>query len=180
MTTAQPTMTRLAQKIELSKPYRVSIGHPDRVAILLVGTGGTGSFTAHILAQLASWAATSDLDLRLYFIDPDTVEQKNLVRQNFCQAELGQPKAFTLAWRYSAAFGLSIIPVVDCFSARMLEIYKPGHSLNGTLMIVIGAVDNFQARRDIAEAITARLSGQFGYVSPRDRLEGQRFCRPLS
>ncbi len=83
---------------------------------------------------------------------------------------MGQPKAFTLAWRYSAAFGLNIIPVVDCFSARMLEIYKPGHSLNGTLMIVISAVDNFQARRDIAEAITARLSGQFGYVSPRDRV----------
>ena len=53
MATAQPAMTRLSQKIELSKPYRVSIGHPDRVAILLVGTGGTGSFVAHILAQLA-------------------------------------------------------------------------------------------------------------------------------
>ena len=56
-------------------------------AILLVGVGGTGSFVAHILAQLACWAKTANIDMRLYFIDPDIVEQRNLVRQNFCPTD---------------------------------------------------------------------------------------------
>jgi hypothetical protein len=40
---AQPQLDRLAQKINVKQPYRLEIGHPDRVAILLVGVGGTGS-----------------------------------------------------------------------------------------------------------------------------------------
>jgi tRNA A37 threonylcarbamoyladenosine synthetase subunit TsaC/SUA5/YrdC len=59
------------------------------------------------------------------------------VRQNFCQAELGQAKAFTLAWRYSAAFGLNITPVVNRFEAGMLEDFRPRQSLNGALTLVV-------------------------------------------
>lgn len=165
----RPSLERLARKIDVTRQYRVEVGHPDRVVILLVGCGGTGSFLAHILAQLAAWAATAGIDLRLYFVDPDTVEEKNLVRQNFCRAELGAPKAFTLAWRYTAAFGVTITPVVERFSARLLERYRPQYSPNGTLMIVVGAVDNVCARRDIAEAITAQLQ-RWPYKGGRDRL----------
>lgn len=170
LTAVQPGLVRLAQKINVHKQYRVEIGHPDRVAILLVGVGGTGSFAAHILAQLAAWAATAGIDLRLYFIDPDTVEEKNLVRQNFCRAELGAPKAFSLAWRYTAAFGVTITPVVERFKPAMLDRYKPRSSTHGTLMIVVGAVDNVCARRDIAEAITQRLRSEWSYQTGRDKL----------
>lgn len=166
---AQPQLDRLAQKINVNKQYRLEIGHPDRVVILLVGTGGTGSFVAHILAQLASWAAAAGIDMRLYFVDPDTVEEKNLVRQNFCRAELGAPKAFTLAWRYTAAFGVTITPVVERFSAAMLDRYQPKYTTNGSLMIVVGAVDNVCARRDIAEAMTGHLQ-KWPWSSGRDRL----------
>jgi PRTRC genetic system ThiF family protein len=155
---AQPGAAGIAHKLNLQKQYRIEIGHPDRVAILLVGVGGTGGHVAPILAQLAAWATGQGLDLRLYFIDPDVVEPKNLGRQNFCPAEVGYPKAFTLAWRYQAALGVNIIPVVERFSAAMLERYKPTYSPQGTLMIVIGAVDNVYARRDIAEAISAALA----------------------
>ena len=86
--------------------------------------------------------------MRLYFIDPDAVEEKNLVGQNFCPAEIGQPKAFTLAWRYTAVFGLNIIPVIKPFSAEMLKTYQPRPSPQGTLTIIVGAVDNVCARRD--------------------------------
>ncbi len=150
----QPVI-RAARRLNIERTYRINIGQPDRIAILLVGVGGTGSHCAHILAQLAAWALTSGLDLRLYYIDPDAVEEKNLVRQNFCQAELGQAKAFTLAWRYSAAFGLTITPVVNRFEARMLEDFRPQHSLNGTLTLLVGAVDNHPARREMAEAVSA-------------------------
>lgn len=166
---AQPSLTRLARTIAVARQSRVEIGHPDRMTILLVGTGGTGSFVAHILAQLAAWATTAAIDMRLYFIDPDVVEEKNLVRQNFCRAELGAPKAVTLAWRYTAAFGVTIIPVVERFSAALLERYKPRPSPNGTLMLIVGAVDNVCARRDIAEAITAHLQ-KWPYTTGRSKL----------
>jgi PRTRC genetic system ThiF family protein len=159
-------VAKLARRLDLQKRYRVNIGHPDRVAILLAGCGGSGSFAAHILAQLAAWAAGAGLDLRLYFIDPDTVEEKNLVRQNFCRAEIGYPKALTLAWRYTAAFGITITPVVKRFSAEMLKEYMPALSTQGRLMIVVGAVDNVQARRDIAGAITDMLEKN---KDPRNR-----------
>lgn len=141
-----------------SPRYRLDIGHPERVVILLVGCGGTGSFAAHSLAQLAVWAKGAGLDLRLYFVDPDVIEEKNLVRQNFCPAEIGQPKALSLAWRYTAAFGLNIIPVLKPFSADLLTRLQPQSSPQGTLTLLVGAVDNVAARRDMAQAITTRLA----------------------
>lgn len=152
----QPPLRRIAQ-LETGQPHPVNIGHPERVVILLVGCGGTGSHCAHILAQLAGWAKSVGLDLRLYFIDPDTIEPKNLIRQNFCPAEVGYPKAFSLAWRYSAAFGLAITPVVEPFSAELLNRYAPRYAPQGTLTLIVGAVDNVCARRDIAEAVTEWL-----------------------
>ena len=148
---------RAARQLELTQPYRVEIGRPDRITLLLVGAGGTGGYVAPILAQLAHWGQSRGQDIRLCFIDPDRVETKNLVRQNFCPAEVGRAKAVTLAWRYSAAFGLNIIPVVDRFSAPLLARYKPAYSPQGRLTIVIGAVDNVRARRDIAAAVTAAM-----------------------
>jgi PRTRC genetic system ThiF family protein len=155
------------QTLSLQRSYRLDIGHPDRVVIFLIGCGGTGSHTGPILAQLAVWAQSAGIDLRLYFVDDDRIEEKNLVRQNFCQAEIGYPKAFSLAWRYTAAFGLTITPVVERFSAELLDRYKPSYSPQGTLTIVVGAVDNVHARRDMAEAITAKLRTQ---PNPRDKL----------
>jgi PRTRC genetic system ThiF family protein len=155
--------------LSIEKHYKVEMGRPDRVAILLVGCGGTGGFAAHIIAQFAVWASQNGIDIRLYFVDPDKVEDKNLVRQNFCKAEVGYEKAITLAWRFSAAFGLTITPIVDCFSATLLERVRPTGAANGSLTVVIGAVDNFQARRDIADAVTRWINGRKG-TSSRDKI----------
>ncbi|MCP4385694.1 MAG: hypothetical protein GY798_30515, partial [Hyphomicrobiales bacterium] len=54
----------ISQSLQMPKQYRIDIGHPDRVVILLVGCGGSGSFTAHILAQLACWAKGAGIDMR--------------------------------------------------------------------------------------------------------------------
>ncbi|MCP4361903.1 MAG: hypothetical protein GY796_28150, partial [Chloroflexi bacterium] len=142
------------QKLMTEKQYHVLYGNPGRIAIFLIGCGGSGSFAAHILAQLSVWAETVGLDMRLYFVDHDTIEEKNLVRQNFCRAEVGYPKAFALAWRYAVAFGITIVPLVERFSAGLLREHKPKSCPEGTLTIVIGAVDNVAARQQIAEAIT--------------------------
>ena len=36
-------VVRAAQRLNTERSYRINIGQPDRVAILLVGVGGTGS-----------------------------------------------------------------------------------------------------------------------------------------
>lgn len=160
---SQPGAAASARRmLAMEKRYRIDIGRPDRITILLVGCGGTGSYAAHVLAQLAHQAKEQGLDMRLVFIDPDRVEPKNLARQNFCPAEVGYPKALTLAWRYSAAFGLGITPVVERFRPEMLREYRPLPSPQGGLMIVVGAVDNAAARREIADALTGAIEAERG------------------
>ena len=81
------------------------------LSITLVGCGGTGSWLAPAIARIARVlldAGEPDRRVSVTFVDPDTVEQKNLARQNFCAAELGANKARALALRYGAAWGLDI------------------------------------------------------------------------
>ncbi len=130
-----------------AKRYRVEIGEPAQISIVLVGAGGTGSFAALHLARLAWAARDKGLTVKLGIIDPDVVEAKNIGRQNFAPAEIGQPKAVTLARRYGYAFGLEIPAIVARFEAAMLRHWLDTHR---TLSVVVGAVDNAAARRDIA------------------------------
>ena len=89
--------------------------------VTLAGCGGTGSFLALHLARLAYHARERHgLDVRLAFVDPDVVEEKNVGRQNFCPAEVGQPKAQRLMARYNRAFGLSIRAHVGRFEGDMV------------------------------------------------------------
>src|SRR5436305_7506314 len=79
----------------------------QRIALYLVGTGGTGSYLARHVARLA-WILQSQYrkTVSVTFIDPDYVEATNVLRQDFCQAEIGLPKARALALRYTAAYGI--------------------------------------------------------------------------
>jgi len=129
--------------INIEKPVPLLVGEPDWFQIVLVGAGGTGSFLAQDLARLA-WHARQRHDTRvqLAFIDPDVVEPDNLGRQNFVPAELGQPKARALAFRYSAGFGLDIAYAVQPFSPGLVQ--RPD---NRGFNLVLGAVDNAPARQ---------------------------------
>jgi PRTRC genetic system ThiF family protein len=134
-------------ELTMQKRYRLQTADPRDAHIVLVGCGGTGSFLALHLARLAYHARDRyDMDLRLTFIDPDTVEYRNLGRQNFAPAEVGRNKARALAWRYNRAFGLDIHAFPCKFDRRRLrDRWNIWH-------LIIGAVDNAAARRSIAKA----------------------------
>jgi PRTRC genetic system ThiF family protein len=124
----------------------VQLGSPNYFPIILVGCGGTGSFLALHLARLAYHARQAHgLDVRLRFIDPDVVEEKNIGRQNFCPAEVGLNKATALATRYSHAFGLSIEYVTT-------PVSKDDVARSSALLV--GAVDNARARKTINRMAT--------------------------
>ena len=114
------------------------------VRIYVVGCGGTGSFLIPHLCRLANWFNDAGKQISITLIDFDRIEEKNLYRQNFCQAELGYNKAQALAVRYKAMFPkLTIGAVENSASAISLDRSTPA--------VVIGCVDNAAARKSIEE-----------------------------
>lgn len=73
------------------------------VKIVMLGAGGTGG---HIAPHIYRLLYALDRPARFIICDGDIVEQKNLVRQNFSEADLGRNKARVLAERYSRVFGI--------------------------------------------------------------------------
>ncbi|HEX2913715.1 MAG TPA: ThiF family adenylyltransferase [Chloroflexia bacterium] len=116
-----------------------------------VGAGGTGSWLAPHLCRIAKILQQHSLNLSVKIIDPDYVEPPNLVRQNFCPAELGCNKAETLALRYGAALGLEVVAIAQPFDPALLR--TSSYSYHQTTIILIGCVDNYLARRQLAECL---------------------------
>lgn len=119
------------------------------INLWIVGCGGTGSHMADAVAQL--WVATNGMKRtptplkQIYLVDPDVVELKNVGRQRFCPADVGRHKALALAERYALTFGLRTIAIPEEFEPAMLEY--------GSQHILIGCVDNAEARRSLNEAV---------------------------
>ncbi len=112
--------------------------------VLVVGCGGTGGYAAEGLCRLLPARAS------LVLVDPDRVEEGNLIRQNFFQDEVGEMKsealAHRLARRYRRSVAYSTLPI------GMFGPINPG--------IVLGCVDNGIARRDIAR-VFEKYSGSW-------------------
>jgi PRTRC genetic system ThiF family protein len=124
------------------------------VKIVMLGCGGTGG---HIAPHLYRLLYALDRPVRFVLCDGDVVEAKNLVRQNFTPADLGENKAKVLAERYSTVFGLETeyLPSFIESEEQLKELLTPqvwrtGY-YGGTEIreqgILLGAVDNNKSRR---------------------------------
>lgn len=90
--------------------------------IVLVGCGGTGSWLVPHLARFTKILRNEQgKDAKLILFDHDVVEEKNCQRQNFTFAEIGLPKASTLALRYGTMWGLDITAHTTRYTARLLS-----------------------------------------------------------
>jgi Dinucleotide-utilizing enzymes involved in molybdopterin and thiamine biosynthesis family 2 len=119
---------------------------PDRipVKIVMLGAGGTGG---HIAVNLYRILHAAKQKVRFILVDGDLVEEKNLVRQHFSPADLGQNKALALAERYAEVYGLmaEYIPEFiesDVTLYKLLESSVKKKRTPEELVILIGAVDN--------------------------------------
>lgn len=116
-----------------------------KATLALVGCGGTGSWLAAGVVRVARLLAeTAGKDVAVHFVDPDLVEERNVYRQNFCQAEIGRNKAATLAQRLGMAWGVE----VTAWAAPLREVGR-GLAAYGDLVVWIGCVDRASARREI-------------------------------
>lgn len=130
------------------------------VKVVMLGAGGTG---AHIAPHLYRLLYALERPVKFIICDGDKVEPKNLVRQNFTQADLGENKARVIAERYSDVFGLetSYIPRFIENAGQLEELLRPkvfrefyrntqtgGKWVSESeLVILIGAVDNNKSRK---------------------------------
>lgn len=123
-----------------------------QIEFYLVACGGTGSWLAPSLCRIARTLNEQGKPTTLIFIDPDTVERKNVLRQNFCDAEIGLNKAQTLALRYSLSWGVEIQALPALFDSQIVarDYYQREHKLK----IIIGCVDNAIARQSITQALS--------------------------
>jgi PRTRC genetic system ThiF family protein len=124
----------------------------DRLDLYLIGCGGTGSWLAPSLCRIARMALEQGKKVNLTFIDPDRVKAPNILRQNFCDAEIGSNKAQTLAIRYSIAWGIEIGAITSRFDPKTIDVssFSRYHPI---LTILIGCVDNAAARASIANTL---------------------------
>lgn len=123
----------------------------EKVSFFLIGAGGTGSFAAHHIARLAFELKRTGKTVEITIIDPDRVERGNIPRSNFCFAEEGLYKAQTLAERLAAAWGLEI-----AHAAEKLDFEKHLSNFRRSyrnLTILVGCVDNFEARLSIHKSL---------------------------
>ena len=126
--------------------------------IYVFGAGGTGGFTIEYLTRLF---AGTDAFIEVY--DGDTVEAKNLKRQNFTISELGMYKAQALVDRLE---GMTLdAPVLTAHNEYVsdeediLEEVLINQGDNESVIFII-TVDNVETRRTIDKAIT--LLGEAG------------------
>jgi PRTRC genetic system ThiF family protein len=137
-----------------------------QIELVQVGAGGNGSWLFPHVVRLARELKRQDKQVSLKLIDPDLIESKNLVRQNYAEGEVGLPKATSLAFRYGAAWGMEIEAFVQPFSLPLLENSRSGPgAYYDRLVIVIGCVDNAAARRELAGVL--KLNSNYAADLPR-------------
>jgi PRTRC genetic system ThiF family protein len=141
------------------------------VEFWLIGAGGTGSFMAMNLARLAFELKTLGKQATIVIVDPDCVETKNIPRSNFCFAETGANKAETLAGRITRAWGIEVGFVKEGFRPALLQSKTDDWSLqtsnSNKLTILVGCVDNYQARLEMHEALKLHNEKSYDTAFPR-------------
>lgn len=154
-----------------------------RVKIKQIGAGGTGSWFArtlmHTLAQAVTQVSREDREniwLTWTIVDPDKVENRNLVRQPFYSGE-GQYKSEYLADLVKQFLGYLSISrdVVNVMAVtEMLRLDTPAYAnlsefveedASDALRIIVSCVDNTYSRKLMEELIVANRSDNLFYVN---------------
>lgn len=77
--------------------------------IVIVGAGGTGGTLASMLARYLYSKKTDEIrQFKLYLIDGDLVDEKNINRQPFSSDDVGCFKVDCLSEAYTEVYGISV------------------------------------------------------------------------
>ena len=152
------------------------------VKVVMLGAGGTGGYVAPYMFRLLHML---DRPARFVVCDGDIVEPKNLDRQNFVPADLGENKARVLAERYSTVLGMET-EYVPSFIEKLpdlMELIEPKewelnpYSTKRTkeMVLLLGCVDNNKTRQLCHQAF--HQSEELIYIdSGNGKYTGQVVC----
>ena len=145
--------------LTIEPTYRVVLGDVKRFRIMVVGVGGTGSTLALFLAGLAFHAQQKGIQVEITLVDNDIIEAQNVGRQHFAasSALIGNvPKCVDLAARLNAAYGLGLTAWPVKYEAGLArDWFHHGHNGDAQAHLMIGCVDNYLGRQEIAKTVTA-------------------------
>lgn len=127
-----------------------------RLQLIQVGCGGIGGQLAPSTARIARECQCHFEEVTVSFFDGDVIEDKNIRRQHFCEAEIGHNKAEALAYRLNMAWGMEIRAYPTHFKGYLNRAFGEPD----TLTILIGCVDNAAARRALHEVISRQQPGE--------------------
>ena len=124
------------------------------VKIVMLGAGGTGGYVAPYVFRLLH---ILNRPARFVICDGDIVEPKNLDRQNFAPADLGENKARVLAERYAAVLGMeteyvphfieNLSDLMELIDPKDWQVSPHSYSKVKEMVILLGCVDNNKTRK---------------------------------
>ncbi|MCG8538493.1 MAG: ThiF family adenylyltransferase [Clostridia bacterium] len=141
--------------------------------IIIVGVGGTGGNFAKELCRLVS-NFPKNKDIKIVFMDGDTVELKNKSRQPFVNLDITRNKANILAERCSTTFDIDIIENTF-FLTQKEQLLDIIHNYQDYLPIIIGCVDNHRARQ-IMHDVFNRINNCIYLDSANESWYGEVVC----
>ena len=151
------------------------------VKVIIIGAGGTGGY---VIPHLYRISFAAERSMRILVCDGDVVEEKNLIRQNFVEQDVGRNKAQVLAERYSAAFGIECeyIPRFVESEEKLFQLTVPDFfksSYQGIpetqRVILLGCVDNNKSRK-LCHAVFAKQKDLIYIDSGNGEHTGQVVC----
>ena len=122
------------------------------INVIQIGIGGTGSYLVPPLSKfIRSLIKTGSYKIKYTLIDGDTVEEKNIYRQNFDYDDIDYNKAEIMANKYNISD--SFINSIDCIIEPKYQNILDKILSDSEMNIIIGCVDNVKARVNIAEML---------------------------
>ena len=182
-------MTTLSNVFEYDHILNTHFERPKN--IIVVGAGGTGGY---LIPNLARQVALQN-QLRsveglqphmITIIEGDTVELKNLTRQNFIEQDIDKNKGQVVAERYGGAFGVTINFVQEYVQSvgQMETIIQRVRQASQVSMatVIVDCVDNNKTRMILLE--TARRNSNNGndtyfLSSGNEEWSGQVVCTSM-
>jgi len=117
--------------------------------INIIGTGGVGSWLAELLAR-------ENITNHMTLTDYDTVEVKNLDRQNFTYADVGKPKVTALKRKLEQINKDLIIETSQEKITNKEQLGRIGSRINDLWVVV---TDNTKSKKLIAESVRYIIFG---------------------
>lgn len=121
------------------------------IKVIQIGCGGTGSYLMPPLYKyLSSINKIGMCEVVYYLVDHDRVEDKNCVRQNFTPDMIGKMKNIALKNQYETNDNKIISTYNVAISEDTIDLFEDLLVSNRpSINIVIGCVDNIEARKHI-------------------------------